>query len=249
MELPLFPLHAVLCPGVVLPLHIFEPRYREMVGRCLADDAPFGVVLIREGREVGPSIPSLAGVGTLAEIREANAYEDGRYDLVTVGTTRFAIEAVAAGREPYLVASVQPLPEAVDDIEQARVLADRLSARFVDYLRLLRPADGEDATGMDVQVEVEVREVATGEGAGGGTDGPPGATREPVIPDDPTALSYLLSGIIQVELPRRQALLEADTTEARLFALGRLLDRELPLLARRLRVWSADPRMLAIRRN
>jgi hypothetical protein len=62
-------------------------------------------------------------------------------------------------------------------------------------------------------------------------------------------LSYLLAGIIQVELPRRQALLEAETTEARLFALGRLLDRELPLLARRLRVWSADPRMLAIRRN
>ena len=71
MDLPLFPLHTVLCPGVVLPLHLFEPRYREMVGRCLADDAPFGVVLIREGRETGPSIPDLASVGTLAEIREA----------------------------------------------------------------------------------------------------------------------------------------------------------------------------------
>lgn len=249
MDLPLFPLHAVLCPGVVLPLHIFEPRYREMVGRCLADDTPFGVVLIRDGREVGASLPVLAGVGTLAEIREANEYEDGRYDLVTVGTTRFTIEAVAAGREPYLVGTVQPLPEAVDDPDRARMMADRLSERFVDYLRLLRPADGEDATGMDVQVEVEVREVPAGEGAAASVDGPPGATREPVIPEDPTALSHLLSGIIQVELPHRQALLEADTTEARLTELGRLLDRELPLLARRLRVWSADPRMLAIRRN
>ena len=62
MDLPLFPLHAVLCPGVVLPLHIFEQRYREMVAHCLANDAPFGVVLIREGREVGPSIPDLATV-------------------------------------------------------------------------------------------------------------------------------------------------------------------------------------------
>jgi Lon protease-like protein len=255
MDLPLFPLHAVLCPGVVLPLHVFEPRYRTMVQRCLADDTPFGVVLIRDGREVGPSVPAIAGVGTVAEIREANAYEDGRYDLLTVGTSRFAIEAVAEGPEPYLVGSVQPLPDAVDDLDRARALAERLSVRFVDYLRLLRPAEGEDATGMDVQVEVEVREV-DGDGADGtdaaGADavaGPPGATREPVIPDDPTALSYLLSGIIQVELPRRQALLEADTTEARLTALGRLLDRELPLLARRLRVWSADPRMLAIRRN
>jgi uncharacterized protein len=248
MELPLFPLHAVLCPGVVLPLHIFEPRYREMVGRCLADDSPFGVVMIREGREVGPSVPALAGVGTLAEIREANEYEDGRYDLVTVGTTRFTIEAVAAGPAPYLVGRVQPLPDAVSDPARARVLADRVSTRFVDYLRLLRPADGEKAEGMDVQVEVEVREVPPAEGSAD-TDGPPGPTREPRIPDDPTALSYLLSGIIQVELPRRQALLEADTTEARLDELAHLLDRELPLLTRRLRVWSADPRMLAIRRN
>jgi Lon protease-like protein len=249
MDLPLFPLHAVLCPGVVLPLHIFEPRYREMVGRCLAADAPFGVVLIREGQEVGPSLPDLATVGTLAEIREANEYEDGRYDLVTVGTSRFTIESVAVGREAYLVGKVQPLPEAVQDPDRARIMADRLSERFVDYLRLLRPADGEDATGMDVQVEVEVREVPAETSTGTVTDGPPGATREPVIPEDPTALSYLLSGIIQVELPRRQALLEAETTEARLADLDRLLDRELPLLARRLRVWSADPRMLAIRRN
>jgi uncharacterized protein len=249
MDVPLFPLHAVLCPGVVLPLHIFEPRYRQMIGRCLADDSPFGVVLIRQGREVGESVPALAAVGTLAEIREANEYEDGRYDLVTVGTTRFAIESVAAGPEAYLVGSVQPLPEAVTDTARARILADRVSTRFVDYLRLLRPADGEKATGMDVQVEVEVREIPSSDGGDAAADGPPGPTREPMIPEDPTALSYLLSGIIQVELPRRQALLEADTTEARLADLGRLLDRELPLLTRRLRVWSADPRMLAIRRN
>jgi Lon protease-like protein len=247
MDLPLFPLHAVLCPGVVLPLHIFEQRYREMVAHCLANDAPFGVVLIREGREVGPTIPDLATVGTLAEIREANEYEDGRYDLVTVGTSRFSIDSVAVGRESYLVGKVELLPEVVENADGARTMADRLSERFVDYLRLLRPADGEDSTGMDVQVEVEVREVPADEA--GAAEGPPGATREPVIPEDPTALSYLLSGIIQVELPRRQALLEAKTTEARLIDLGHLLDRELPLLARRLRVWSADPRMLAIRRN
>src|SRR6185312_9124869 len=227
MDLPLFPLHTVLCPGVVLPLHIFEQRYREMVAHCLANNAPFGVVLIREGREVGPSIPDLATVGTLAEIREANEYEDGRYDLVTVGTRRFSIDSVAVGRESYLVGKVQPLPEAIDDPERARAMADRLSERFVEYLRLLRPADGEDSTGMDVQVEVEVREVPSDDPVAG--DGPPGANREPVIPEDPTALSYLLSGIIQVELPRRQALLEAKTTEARLIDLGHLLDRELPL--------------------
>ena len=168
---------------------------------------------------------------------------------MTVGTTRFTIESISAGREPYLVGDVRSLPETVEDADRARAMADRISERFLDYLRLLRPADGENASGMDVQVEVEVREVPPSADAEAGSDGPPGPTREPRIPDDPTALSYLLSGIIQVELPRRQALLEAETTEARLADLDRLLDRELPLLSRRLRVWSADPRMLAIRRN
>ena len=54
MDLPLFPLHTVLCPGVALPLHVFEERYRVMVGRCIDLGEPFGVVLIRQGREVGP---------------------------------------------------------------------------------------------------------------------------------------------------------------------------------------------------
>ena len=221
-----------------------------MVGRCLADDAPFGVVLIREGREVGPSIPDIASVGTLAEIREANEYEDGRYDLVTVGYD--AVHDRGGHGRPRAVPRRQgrsrsPRPSRTPT--RARAMADRISERFVDYLRLLRPAEGEDATGMDVQVEVEVREVPPADDAEPGADGPPGPTREPQIPEDPTALSYLLSGIIQVELPRRQALLEAETTEARLADLDRLLDRELPLLSRRLRVWSADPRMLAIRRN
>jgi len=68
--------------------------------------------------------------------------------------------------------------------------------------------------------------------------------RDLVIPDDPTVLSYLLSGIVQIELPRRQALLEAATTADRLEALVRLLDRELLLLAGRLRLFAPDPRLL-----
>ena len=130
-------------------------------------------------------------------------------------------------------------------------LADRVSRRFVDYLRLLQPGEGEEAADLDVQVEVEVREVAALEPGGDReTDDEAGTTGgEPVVPDDPTTLSHLLSGIIQVDLPQRQALLEAATTDERLAALDRLLDRELPLLARRLRVWSPDPRTAAGRQN
>jgi uncharacterized protein len=251
MDLPLFPLHTVLCPGIALPLHIFEPRYRRLVERCLADDAPFGVVLIREGREVGPVPTTLARVGTMAEIRESHPFDDGRFDILAVGTERFVIDDVTSGRSGYLRGRVTRLPERIDDPELVAELAERVSRRFVDYLRLLQPGDGEESTGLDVQVEVEVREVAALEPGGElESDGDGGTgSGEPVVPDDPTTLSHLLSGIIQVELPQRQALLEAATTDDRLIELDRLLDRELPLLARRLRVWTADPGSEAGRRN
>ena len=94
MEIPLFPLHTVLCPGIVLPLHIFEDRYRALTRHCLDTGAPFGVVLIRDGREVGADRSlALAGVGALVEIREAGRYPDGRYDLLAAATGRFAIDA------------------------------------------------------------------------------------------------------------------------------------------------------------
>ena len=101
MEIPLFPLHTVLCPGIVLPLHIFEDRYRALTRHCLDTGAPFGVVLIRDGREVGADRSlALAGVGALVEIREAGRYPDGRYDLLAAATGRFAIDTVDQAREP-----------------------------------------------------------------------------------------------------------------------------------------------------
>src|SRR5512134_3975885 len=116
MEIPLFPLHTVLCPGIVLPLHIFEERYRAMTRHCLDTGEPFGVVLIRDGREVGSrGVATLAGVGAVAEIREAGRYPDGRYDLLAAATGRFVIESVDAQSEPYLVARVTMLEDDVGD--------------------------------------------------------------------------------------------------------------------------------------
>ena len=156
MDVPLFPLHTVLCPGVALPLHIFEPRYREMVGRCLADGSAFGVILIREGRETGPNAPALASVGTMAEIREASRYSDGRFDLLAVGTRRFALEEVSTSQEPYLVGRIATLDESLGDATRAKALATRVSRRFVRYLELVQPRDGEDGEELDVRVEVDV---------------------------------------------------------------------------------------------
>ena len=118
MELPLFPLNTVLCPGIALPLHIFEERYRALVRHCLETTSPFGVVLIREGREVGAGAISFTAIGTIAEIRDAGRYDDGRYDLLVVGTRRFEIRRVLERTAPYLVAEVDVLDETVGDADE-----------------------------------------------------------------------------------------------------------------------------------
>jgi len=270
MEIPLFPLHTVLCPGIVLPLHIFEDRYRALTRHCLDTGAPFGVVLIRGGRELGPGQTlALAGVGALVEIREAGRYPDGRYDLLAAATGRFAIDAVDPAREPYLVADVTPLEDEVGDEARAERLAASAIRRFVRYLELMRARDGETSEVLDIRVEVD--SVATDEPGPGdlviedealadepdddeetpdtaleavGPTSESERRRDLVIPDDPTVLSYLLSGIVQIELPRRQALLEAATTTERLEALVRLLEREVLLLTSRLRLFAPDPRLM-----
>ena len=161
MRVPLFPLHTVLAPGIALPLHVFEERYRVMVRRCIDASQPFGVVLIREGSEVAPVAGeaaelAIAGVGTFAEIREANRHADGRWDLLVVGTGRFSVREVDTDEAPYLVAEVDPEDDDVGDPDEAAELVGRVGRRFVEYLRLLQPREGELGLALDVQVEVEV---------------------------------------------------------------------------------------------
>lgn len=112
-ELPLFPLHVVLFPGAILPLHIFEQRYRLMIQFCLDNEHPFGVVLIKEGQEVGdPAEPFL--VGTSVQIVEVDRLEDGRMNLLTLGQYRFEVVDITQ-YEPYLVGKVS-IPD-IEDIE------------------------------------------------------------------------------------------------------------------------------------
>ena len=90
IELPLFPLNVVLFPGMQLPLHIFEERYKAMIGDCLEREEPFGILLIKEGPEVGgPAEPFL--VGTSARILRADHLEEGRMNILTRGDRRFQV--------------------------------------------------------------------------------------------------------------------------------------------------------------
>src|SRR2546426_8735755 len=105
VRFPLFPLHTVLFPEATLALQIFEPRHREMTGRCLAHDEPFGVVLILEGEDVGgDAVPRR--MGTEAAIISSERSKDGRYDIVAEGRRRFEIVGLDKSRA-YLRADVE----------------------------------------------------------------------------------------------------------------------------------------------
>ena len=214
-RLPVFPLGTVLFPGLVLPLHIFEERYRALVRELVAspEDGPheFGVVTLRRGVEApspededGP-VPEpapvltddLYPVGCTAELRQVTELPDGRFDIMTVGRRRFSIRDVKQGDEPYLTAGVEWLPdETADAIAEA--LAPRALAAFRTYLDLLRP----DSEVLDA------------------------------VPADPTVLSHLIAATAQLTTDERQSLLAAPDTATRLRAELKLLNREAGLLAR-----------------
>ena len=116
-ELPLFPLNAVLFPHLLLPLYIFEERYKLMVNRCLADSAPFGVVLIKLGKEVGgPAVPHT--VGTLARILHSQRESDGKMHISAMGEARFKLLDWWR-TEPYLTGRAMLWEDAMG--EEARV--------------------------------------------------------------------------------------------------------------------------------
>lgn len=108
--IPMFPLGTVLFPHAVLPLHVFEPRYRALVADCLAGDARFGVVLIERGHEVGGG-DTRFDVGTITQIVQAHELPDGRWGLVTVGTERIAVHEWLPD-DPYPRALVSVRPDA-----------------------------------------------------------------------------------------------------------------------------------------
>ena len=131
---PMFPLGSVLTPGMVLPLHVFEPRYRRLVGDCLEGDGEFGVVLIERGSEVGGGdVRSM--VGTMAAIADSSALPDGRWAVVAVGTRRIAVEQWLDD-DPYPRAVVRdwPDPEAGpgSDAEPTRLIVDGPVGLFGD---------------------------------------------------------------------------------------------------------------------
>jgi len=133
--LPLFPLNVVLFPHMPLPLHIFEPRYRQMIAECLEEGHSFGVVAIQEGSESGPATPY--DVGTLAKIVRIDRLDDGRMNLLVMGASRFTIVRTADDR-PYLRGEIRIIPETGDDLDATARLTEVTAITFRQYSNLLR---------------------------------------------------------------------------------------------------------------
>lgn len=203
--LPLFPLGTVLFPGLVLPLNIFEQRYRQLVRDLLDGPEPrrFGVIAIREGRETGvDGVSALFNVGCVAVVREATELPDGRYELLTVGAERFRLHRLddAGGRsKPYLLGDVEVLGEPVGDETDAGVAVAAVQRGFRGYLNVL-------------------------------TDKGSATISVPELPDEPILLSYLVAAAIIIDLPERQGLLAQPNALRRLRAEQALLAKETAIL-------------------
>ena len=124
--IPIFPLpNAVLFPNVFLPLHIFEPRYREMVADALAGDRVIGMVLLQPGYQADyEGRPPVYPIGCAGLITHSEALPDGRYNIMLRGIEKFRIIGEQSGR-PYRIAHVDALPEMVTDADRATIRGDR----------------------------------------------------------------------------------------------------------------------------
>lgn len=188
----------MLFPGVTLPLHIFEDRYRSLVSRLLEqpDGEPrmLGVVAIREGYEVGSrGVHSVQRLGCSAELTSVETYDDGRFDIEVVGRRRMRIDALDTGGE-FLVGEVAWLDDVPGD--NAPEAAARALFTFESYRARLRELHGDDALPDDP-------------------------------PTDPTELSYGLGATCLLTQADRQALLEAEDTTGRLALATSMMRAEL----------------------
>lgn len=136
-ELPLFPLNVVLFPGMPLPLHIFEDRYKAMVADCIRENRPFGVVLMQNGGtgESGGADEPVA-IGCTAEIAQVQPLEHGRMLILTVGRERFRVVELNY-EKPYLIGLVEPAPLVTDDEEWETAGAASLEPYIIDYMNKL----------------------------------------------------------------------------------------------------------------
>lgn len=144
-RLRLFPLNTVLFPGAVLNLHVFEPRYRQMIADCLDEGVGFGVTLIAQGAEAGDPEVRPHDIGSVAEIVDVQSLPFGRYYISTIGRERFRIVDIVS-RDPYLTVEAELIEE--DFISDAEIdeLLESVREIFSRYSEMLVEFSGQEST-------------------------------------------------------------------------------------------------------
>jgi Lon protease-like protein len=197
--LPMFPLNTVVFPGVSVPLHVFEDRYRALVHELLRIDDPaerlFGSVAIREGYEVGErGGQSLHRVGCVLQLTEVTSHADGTFDIVAVGRGRMRLDAIDSSG-PFLTGTVALIDDGHEEQVDPAIAAMALET-FERYREMLSEVHGEP--------------VLTGD-----------------LPQDPTYLSWSLAATALLTLRDRQVLLEAEDAALRLTLVSGMLRDEI----------------------
>ncbi len=138
IEIPVFPLpDVVFFPDTVLPLHVFEPRYRRMVADCLAGDRHLAIVMLRPGWERDyHGRPPLHAVGGTGEIMQSERLADGRYNILLDGRMRIRVEEELRTELPYRTVRARPLADILGEADRA-TLGERLRALRASYGKLL----------------------------------------------------------------------------------------------------------------
>ena len=195
--LPMFPLNTVLFPGVTVPLHVFEDRYRALVQHLLTIDDPaervFGTVAIREGYEVGDhGAQSLYRVGVRMQLTEVESNEDGSYEILATARDRIILGGLETTGD-FANGDVTDSPD--EPVEGSEALHDRARATFTAYRAAVSEMQGTTFSGT--------------------------------LPRDPGFLSWTLAALVPLPMAERQSLLEAESPGARLELVVSLLREEL----------------------
>jgi Lon protease-like protein len=200
-DLPLFPLNTVLFPHMPLSLHIFEPRYKIMIDRCIRNQQPFGVVLIQTGKEALGPLPTPHSIGCTAQITKVDRLSGGRMNIVAIGVERFHILNVRHDM-PYLVGEVESYPLEDPDVASSQQASQQLRPWVERYLTVLSKAtDYADAEFDPAQ-----------------------------LPQDPLALGYLAAALLQIPSEQKQPLLAEVEAPVLLTDIRTLYQREVALM-------------------
>ena len=215
IEIPLFPLHTVLFPETPLHLHIFEPRYKIMLRRCLAKKEPFGVVLIQQGQEAFGPISKVYNVGCTAHIINVKQNSPSSYNLTAFGYERFRILELNKDR-PYMIGTVETYKIHDTDTNDTHQSARNLKSLVQNYLELMPKIELGANDLMDFQ-----------------------------FPEKPESILHMAASLLQLPGFEKQRLLESHSFSDLLFSVERLYRREISVIGRLLETTDVEARRAA----